>query len=93
MESEKEKMGKLIANLYADSELKQNFLGNPKSVLKEKGFSIPDDMDIRVVEDTSRVKYIVLPYLKPGEKITSEELEARLSKSLGMPGLLGTPVF
>ena len=93
MESEKEKMGKLIADLYADSELKQNFLNDPQSMLKEKGFSIPDDLEIRVVEDTSQVKYIVLPYLKPGEKITSEELEARLSKSLGMPGLLGTPVF
>jgi len=87
MESEKEKMGKLIMDLYADSELKQNFLGNPKSILKDKGFSIPDDMEIRVVEDTSKVKYIVLPYLEPGEKVTSEELEARLSKSLGILGL------
>lgn len=84
MESEKGEMGKLIMDLYADSELKQNFLGNPKSVLKEKGFVVPDDMEIRVVEDTSKVKHIVLPYLEPGEKITSEELEARLSKSIGV---------
>lgn len=87
MESEKGKMGKLIMDLYADSELKQNFLNDPQSVLKEKGFSIPDDMDIRVVEDTSRVKHIVIPYLKLDEKITSEQLEARLSKSIRMPGL------
>ncbi len=90
MELNKEKMSGLIMDLYANPELKQNFLNDSKSVLKEKGFSIPEDMEIKAVEDTKMVKHIVLPYLDPGEKLTPEEMEARLSKSLGvLPPVIG----
>ena len=80
MELSKKKMSELIMDLYANPELKQNFLNNPKSVLKEKGFSIPGDTEIKTVEDTKTVKHIVLPYLEPSEKLTPEELETRLTK-------------
>ncbi len=80
MELSKKKMSELIMELYANPELKQDLLNDPKSVLKDKGFSIPEDTEIRVVEDTKTVKHVVLPYLEPSEKLTPEELETRLTK-------------
>lgn len=81
MELSREKMSKLIVDLYVNPELKKDFLNDPKSILKKKGLSISDDVEIKVVEDTKKVKHIVLPYLEPGEKLSPEELETRLTKS------------
>jgi len=80
MEMDREKLSRLLLELYANTEMKQRFVDSPGSVLKEKGFDIPDDVQIKVAEDTETVKHIVLPYLEPGEKPTPEELESRLSK-------------
>lgn len=88
MELDKGKLNQLIIELYADSELKVRFLKDSASVLKEKGFDVPCDTQIRPVEDTRTLKHVVLPYLEPDEKLTPEELEARLSKTgtWGPPG-------
>lgn len=88
MELDKGKLTQLIIELYADSELKARFLKDSASVLKEKGFDVPGDTEIRAVEDTRTLKHVVLPYLEPDENLTPEELEARLSKAstFGAPG-------
>ena len=92
MELDKGKLNQLIMELYADSELKARFLKDSASVLKEKGFDVPGDTEIRAVEDTRTVKHIVLPYVDPGEKLTPEELEARLSKSTQLGSSFGMPL-
>jgi len=75
------KLSQLVMELYANPELKHRFMTDPGNVFKEKGFDIPGDTEIRVVEDTKKTKHLVLPYLEPGEKLTPEVLEARLTKS------------
>jgi len=81
MELSKNEMSKLIMELFANPELKQRIMREPVNVLKEMDIDAPEDTEIKVVEDTKTVKHIILPYLEPDEKLTPEELEARLSKT------------
>lgn len=82
MELNTKKLSQLVMELYANPELKHRFMADAGSVLKDKGFDIPGDTEIRAVEDTRMVKHIVLPYLEPGEKLAPEELESRLTKTI-----------
>ncbi len=76
----KEKFKKLVAKLYANPELKERFIKNPKEILRDEGITVADNVDLQVVQDSETVKHFVLPYLKPGETLDLEEIEPRISK-------------
>ncbi len=65
-----DKIGQIIAKSWADDGFKQRLLKDPAAVLKEEGVHIPQGLDLRVVENTDSVFYLVLP--KP--PICSDEL-------------------
>ncbi len=77
---DKEKFKKLVAKLYANPELKERFIKNPKEVLRNEGITVADNVDLQVVQDSETVKHFVLPYVKPGETSDLEEIEPRISK-------------
>jgi nitrile hydratase len=53
----------------------------PRAVLAEFGTMIPDDVEIRVSDSTSIVRYLVLPIRPPGtEAFTEEQLAALVSR-------------
>lgn len=56
----------LILTSWQDAEFKANFLADPMQVLKEWGVEIPDGLEVRVTEDTSAVRTLVIP-LPPEE--------------------------
>jgi hypothetical protein len=70
----------LILDLYSDPELKKRFLADPAVVMKERGVTVPEEVILKAVEDSPTVRHIILPYLKPGEKSSMEEIEQRASK-------------
>ena len=82
MELEAKKMNQLMMEIFTNAELKKDFISNPKVILQEKGINIPESMEIKVLEETENTKYITLPYLKPGETLSIEELERKSSKSI-----------
>ncbi len=84
MELEAKKMNQLMMEIFTNAELKKDFISNPKVILQEKGINIPESMEIKVLEETENTKYIILPYLKPGEKLSFEELERKSSKVFGL---------
>lgn len=54
----------VIAKALQDSDFKQELMANPKTAIaKEFGAELPADIQIRVVEESQKVIYIVLPYL------------------------------
>ena len=71
--------GKLIAKLWEDKNLKERLLSNPGPVLKENGIEIPDGIEVRVVENTDKVVYLMLP-AKPNYE---ELLDIALNKETG----------
>lgn len=71
--------------LAGDPELKRKFVANPREVLTERGVSVPEGVNLKVLEDTETVRHIVVPYLRATEKHTPQELEKRLSKIILPP--------
>jgi hypothetical protein len=65
---------KLIAKAWADEAFKKRFLANPAAVLKEEGLEVPSGVqEVKVVEGTDRLLYLVLPP-KPSEELSEEDL-------------------
>ncbi|WDD36983.1 NHLP leader peptide family RiPP precursor (plasmid) [Nostoc sp. UHCC 0926] len=64
----------IVAKTWKDEGFKQELLSNPKSTItKEFGTLIPDNIQVRVVEENPNTLYIVLP-VKPAD-LESEEGE------------------
>jgi hypothetical protein len=74
------KLSQLMMELYANSELKEEFIANPKKIMVEKGIELPENIDLKVLEETESVKYIVLPHIDEDSEINSESLERKSSK-------------
>jgi nitrile hydratase alpha subunit len=60
----------------------------PRSVLKEFGTHIPDDVEVRVSDSTSMVRYLVLPRRPEGTKDFTEEQLADLVTRDAMIGVI-----
>lgn len=54
-------LGSIFSKCWSDEAFKQRFLSNPKAVLTEHGFEVPDDLDIGVVENSDQKVFITLP--------------------------------
>lgn len=76
------KFNEILLEILGDPDLKVVFAGNPRGFLRQRGVVIPDDVELRVHEDTEKLRHIVLPYLEGDPPTTVEELEARLDRGL-----------
>lgn len=68
------KYGQLIAKCWADEEFKKKFIKSPAKVLKEQGIEVPKGMKFKVVENTDKLAYIVIPQ-KPSQELSDEQLD------------------
>jgi hypothetical protein len=80
METQSKKISQLMMELYSNPELKEKFIANPKEVMIEKGIEVPEGKEIKVLEETETVNYIVLPHLDENSEITTDTLERKISK-------------
>jgi len=61
MADSKKKWTELVTRAKRDGAFKERLLKDPGSALRELGIETPVGVDVRVVENTERVQYIVLP--------------------------------
>ena len=61
MKKPKQIMAALFAACWKDDALKGRFMADPKGVLKEHGLSVPDGIDVKVVENADDCVHITLP--------------------------------
>ena len=91
----------LFAACWKDDALKARFMADPKAVLAERGIDMPDNIDVKVVENSDNTVHITMPMAPDGhEELSMEELsnavggtlppEYRQSTSL-TPGAQSTP--
>ena len=53
----------------------------PRKVLREMGLALPEDVEVRVWDSSSEVRYLVLPERPPGtEALGEEELVALVTR-------------
>lgn len=79
--SRKDLEAQLIARSLKDEVFKQELLANPKVVVeKELGTKLPEESDIKVLEETENTLYMVLPS-NPYSGLTQPELKALMGLS------------
>jgi hypothetical protein len=81
----------VVAQAWTDDDFKVRLLADPKAVLTENGISLPDDLELRVVENTDSLFYVALP--PPPEGDLSEEDLATVAgggSTVGTAGSAGT---
>lgn len=74
VQSRKEAEELLIAKAQADASFRQALLSNPKTAIeKELGGTLPQNLQVKVVEETSDTLYLVLP--AAGDQLSESELD------------------
>jgi len=54
-------MGEIISKCWQDEGYKKSFLANPKKFLVEAGMTIPEKVEVKVIESCPKIMYAVLP--------------------------------
>ena len=80
MTEQKNALAQLFAACWKDEALKSRFLTEPREILKEYGLDIPDNMDVKVVENADDCVHITLPAPPAGVMDLSD---TELSKAAG----------
>ncbi|MEN6349712.1 MAG: NHLP leader peptide family RiPP precursor [Syntrophomonas sp.] len=62
----------VIKKAQSDKEFKKTLVDNPKEIFGQLGVRIMEDVEVKVVEESAKVVYLVLPY-NP-EELTDEQL-------------------
>ncbi len=66
---------------YKSKEYRSRVVVEPRAVLKEFGTDVPDDVEIKVVDSTADLRYLVLPARPPGtEGLSEDELAALVTR-------------
>ncbi len=70
---------KIVAKAWNSENYKKRLLENPTAILKEEmkkeNLELPQDVIIKIVENTNHENYLVLPK-KPSEALTEESLKS-----------------
>ena len=72
-----------IARAMKDKTFKARLLADPAATLKQAGVEVPDDLAIRVVENTANQVYMVLPDSRD-DALSDTDLE-RIAAGLHQP--------
>ena len=71
-EEQQQQMGRIIAKCWADEAFKQKLIDSPVETLLAEGIEVPEGLEIKVVENTDSLVYVVLPQPPLGELSDSE---------------------
>jgi hypothetical protein len=61
-------MAKIIAKAWSDAEFKARLISDPRTVLEENGLTVPEGLELKVLEQTEKAMYIVIPYRPANEE-------------------------
>ena len=75
MHEQNNAFAELFAACWKDEALKARFMADPKAVLAERGIDMPDNIDVKVVENSDNTVHITMPMAPDGhEELSMEEL-------------------
>lgn len=79
-------LSKAIARAWTDAEYRQRLLSDPHSALAEAEIEIPAGAKVKVVEDDTATRHVVLPVAPDNaSELSKEELE-RIAAGFGNTG-------
>jgi hypothetical protein len=67
----------IIAKASQDSKFKEELISNPKLAFSREGISLPDRINVNVIEESATNYYLVLPApISNSEELSEAELES-----------------
>ncbi|MEI6450636.1 MAG: NHLP leader peptide family RiPP precursor [Actinomycetes bacterium] len=78
--------GALARKAQSDPRFKERLLASPDEVLREEGWQIAEGMEIRVVQNSEKIRYLTLP---AGPNLSEEELDAVAAAGSGVVSYVG----
>jgi hypothetical protein len=63
-----------LNRVWTDASFAERLNTDPKSAFAELGGQIPDNLDVRVVQDTAKVMYLHIPSPPPEGEVSDEDL-------------------
>lgn len=54
-------LGEVVLKAWTDDGYRQRLQQDPKTALQEAGFPVPEGMQVKVVEESDNVAYVVIP--------------------------------
>lgn len=79
------KLSNVVAASWNDDKFKQRLMQDPRAALEEFGIEVPAGVDVRIVENTDKIRYVTLPP-KPADTTELSERELR-----AIAGALSSP--
>ena len=75
MTEQKNALAQLFAACWKDEALKSRFMSDPKAVMAEYDMPVPDNLDVKVVENADNTVYVTMPAPPAGyEALSDNEL-------------------
>lgn len=67
----------LIAKAWKDEDFKQQLMNNSKAAIAEAGISLPESINVKVIEETGETFYLVIPQPpSQQEELSEADLES-----------------
>lgn len=73
LEYRKELEARVVEKAWADENFKQELMTDPHQALTQFGMNLPKELDIKVLEESPQVAYLVLPVSQ--EVLSDEQLD------------------
>ena len=84
-----ETLQEIVQRAAIDLDFRRRLVRNPREVLSEKGFSIPREKKVSILENTDDMIYVVIPPLQQEEKPGVVSLNFKVEgKSVSLEGTL-----
>jgi len=77
-EEMRKKYAKIVAKAWADDDYKKKLIENPKEILKQEGIVIPDNIKIRILENSETKLNFILPP-KPDNLYEINQIDEKLA--------------
>jgi hypothetical protein len=74
--------GKLVAKAWSDDDFKAKLLLDPMKVFSENEIAIPEGVEVRMVENTDNITYLILPQ-EPSNELSLEQLDQVVGGNYG----------
>ena len=66
--------GKLVAKAWSDDDFKAKLLADPMVVFKENELTVPEGIEVKMVENTEKITHFILPP-EPSDELSDEQLD------------------
>ena len=63
----------VVAKAWQDDSFKQRLLSDPATVLAESGLTVPDGIEIKVLENTDTTRHFIMP--TPNRELSADQLD------------------